>query len=76
VVVNRQEVFRRRAARSTLVTMAKAIAQNSAFVGVVAGVGILVSGLAGVAVHAAGYMRLERDVEPTSQEAEEPGDTE
>jgi ABC-type uncharacterized transport system permease subunit len=75
-VVNRQEAFRRRAARSTLVTIAKAIAQNSAFVGVVAGVGILVSGLAGVAVHTTAYMRLERDVEPTSQEAEDPGDTE
>ena len=76
VVVNRQEVFRRRAAGSTLVTIAKAIARNSAFVGVVAGVGILVSGLVGVAVHATANMRLERDVEPTSQEAEEPGDTE
>jgi hypothetical protein len=40
------------------------------------GWGILVSGLAGVAVHTTAYMRLERDVEPTSQEAEEPGDTE
>ena len=65
--------------------MITAIAQNSAFVGVVAGfwrilwvagVGILVSGLAGVAVHTTAYMRLERDVEPASQEAGEPGYTE
>jgi ABC-type uncharacterized transport system permease subunit len=76
VVVNRREVFRHRAARSPLVTIAKAIAQNSAFVGVVAGVGILVSGLAGVAVHTTGYMRLERNPPPPLQEAEEPGDTE
>jgi hypothetical protein len=62
-----------------------AIAQNSAFVGVVAGfwrilwvagVGILVSGLAGVAVHTAGYVRLELNPPPPPQEAEEPGDTE
>jgi hypothetical protein len=39
-------------------------------------VGILVSGLAGVAVHTTAYMRLERDVEPASQEAGEPGYTE
>jgi hypothetical protein len=45
-------------------------------VGVVARVGILVSGLAAVALYTVGCMRLERDVDPTSQEAEEPGDTE
>jgi hypothetical protein len=45
-------------------------------VGVVARVGILVSGLAAVAVYTVGCMRLEREVDPTSQEAEEPGDTE
>jgi hypothetical protein len=44
--------------------------------GVVARVGILVSGLAAVALYTVGCMRLERDVDPTSQEAEEPGDTE
>jgi hypothetical protein len=71
--------------RSTLVTIAKAIAQNPAFIGVVAGfwhilrvagVGILVSGLAAVVVYPVGYTRLEPDVDATSQEAEEPGDTE
>jgi hypothetical protein len=39
-------------------------------------VGILVSGLAGVAVHTAGYVRLELNPPPPPQEAEEPGDTE
>jgi hypothetical protein len=56
-----------------------------AFVGVVAGfwhilwiagVGLLVTGIAGVAVQSAGYTRLERDQEPTPQEGEEPSDTE
>jgi hypothetical protein len=55
-----------------------------AFVGVVAGfwhilwiaaVGMLASGIVAVAVHSAGYVRLEREQEPTPQEAEEPGDT-
>jgi hypothetical protein len=32
--------------------------------------------LVGVAVHSAGYWRVERDQMPTPQEAEEPGDTE
>jgi hypothetical protein len=38
----------------------------------IAGVAVLVSGLAGVAVHSAGYMRLERDQGPTPP-ADEPG---
>jgi hypothetical protein len=74
VVVNRQEVFRRRRTRSVLVAIAQSVAQACAFVGVVAGfwhilwiagVGILASGIAGVAVHSAGYWRLERDQGPT-----------
>jgi hypothetical protein len=57
----------------------------SAFVGVVAGfwhilwvagVGMLVSGIVAVAVHSAGYVRLERDQAPTPPEAEAPGDSE
>jgi hypothetical protein len=68
VLVNRQEAFRRRAATSGLVETARVVGQVCAFVGVVAGfwhilwiagVGILVSGIVGVAVHAAGYWRLE-----------------
>ena len=59
--------------------------QTSAFVGVVAGfwhilwiagVGMLASGIVGVAVHSAGYLRLEQDQAPMAQEGEEPGDTE
>jgi fatty acid desaturase len=85
VMVNRQEAFRRRRARSILVAIAQVVAQTCAFVGVVAGfwhilwiagVGILATGLVGVAVHSAGYWRLERDQAPTPQEAEQPGDTE
>ena len=69
VLVNRQEAFRRRATRSALVETARVVGQVCAFVGVVAGfwhilwiagVGMLVSGLVGVAVHSAGYWRLER----------------
>jgi hypothetical protein len=47
----------------------------------IAGVGILVSGLVGVAVQSVGYWRLERDrllqqdQKPPPQEGEEPGGT-
>jgi hypothetical protein len=70
--------------RSVLVEIARVVAQVCAFVGVVAGfwhilwiagVGMLASGLVGVAVHSAGYVGLERDQEPPPQEVEEPGDT-
>jgi hypothetical protein len=85
VIVNRQEAFRRRATTSVVVNIAKSVAQTCAFVGVVAGfwhilwiagVGMLASGLVAVAVHSAGYWRLERGQAPTPQEAVEPGDTE
>jgi hypothetical protein len=36
---------------------------------------MLVSGLIAVAVHAAGYLDLQRDQTPTVQEARAPGDT-
>jgi len=39
-------------------------------------VGMLASGIVGVAVHSAGYLRLEQDQAPMAQEGEEPGDTE
>ena len=42
----------------------------------IAGVALLASGLLAVAVHSAGYWRLERDQQPTLQEAEGPSDTE
>jgi hypothetical protein len=86
VIVNRQEAFRRRRAKSVLVAIAIAqvVAQTGAFVGVaagfrhilwIAGVGILAGGLVGVAVHSAGYWRLERDRGPTPQDGGAPGDT-
>ena len=68
VVVNRQEAFRHRMTRSVLVRIAQVVAQLCAFAGVVAGfwhimwtagVAMLAAGLAAVAVHSAGYARLE-----------------
>lgn len=70
VMVNRQEVFRRRWTPSVSVTIAQVIAQSAAFVGIVAsfwhidwiaGVAFLAAGLVGVLVHSAGYWRLEGD---------------
>jgi hypothetical protein len=85
VLVDRQEAFRRRVTKSVLVEPARGVGQVCAFVGVVggfwhilwiAGVGMLAGGIVGVAVHSAGYVRLERDQQPAPQQAEEPGDTE
>lgn len=73
VLVNRQEVFRRRRTKSVLVSVTQVVAQLCAFVGVaagfwhilwIAGVGILAAGLAAVAVQSAGYTRVERDQKP------------
>jgi hypothetical protein len=84
ILVNRQEAFRRRASNSVLVAIGKVVAEVCAFVGVVAGfwhilwiagVALLASGLVAVAIHSAGYWRLERDQQPTLQEAEGTGDT-
>jgi hypothetical protein len=70
MLLNRQEVFRRRAADSRLVGVTKAAGQLSAIVGLVAGfwhiswvagVALLAAGLVGVLVHAAGYVRLEHN---------------
>jgi hypothetical protein len=70
LMLNAQEAFQRRVARSLFVDIVKAVAQSSAFVGVVAafwhidwiaGLAILISTAAGVAVHSAGYWRLIRD---------------
>jgi Phage Terminase len=86
-----RRVFRRRMTKAVLVEAARVVAQLCAFVGVVAGfwhitwiagVGVLASGLVGVAVQSVGYWRLERDrllgrdQQPTPQEGEEPGGTE
>jgi len=75
-LVNRQEAFRRRRTRSVLVSITQVVAETCASAGVVAGfwhilwiagVGMLASGLVAVAVHSAGYVRLERDQEATPQ---------
>jgi hypothetical protein len=85
VVVNRQELFRRRRTRSVLVTGTQVVAQLCAFVGAVAGfwhilwiagVGILAAGLVAVGVHSAGWWGLERDQPPTLEDAQHPGDAE
>jgi hypothetical protein len=84
VLVNRQETFRRRRTSSRIVAVARATAQASAFVGVVAGfwhihwiagVGVLVSALVAVGVQSAGVTRLELGERPASratEAAEEP----
>jgi hypothetical protein len=68
VLVNRQETFRGRRTSSRIVAVARAVAQASAFVGLVAGfwyihwiagVGVLVSALVAVGVHSAGFTRVE-----------------
>ena len=90
VLVNRQETFRRRRTPSRTVAVARATAQGSASVGLVAGfwhvhwiagVGVLVSALVAVGVHSAGFTRLELGERPASrgaadaaEEPEEPGD--
>jgi hypothetical protein len=76
VLVNRQEVFRRRVTKAVTVEVARVVAQLSAATGVVAGfwhirwiagLAVLVSGLVGIGVHSGGYVRLE---------LKEPGDPE
>lgn len=83
VMVNRQEIFRRRATTSTVVKIAKPVAQACAFAGVVAGfwhimplagAGVLVSGVLGMAVHSAGYVQLEKDGGALEQGTEDPGE--
>jgi Na+(H+)/acetate symporter ActP len=86
VLVNRHETFRRQRTSSRIVAAARATAQASAFVGVVAGfwhihwiagVGVLVSALVAVGVQSAGTTRLELGERPPSRAAdaaEEPGD--
>jgi len=70
LVLNRQEEFRRRASKSPLVGLAKAVAQGSAFVGItaafwhmsmIAGIVFLAVGFVAVGVHPSGYVRLEYD---------------
>ena len=89
ILVNQQETFRRRRTSSRIVTVARATAQASATVGVIAGfwhihwiagVGVLVSALVAVGVQSAGITRLELGERPASraaeaaEEAAKPGD--
>jgi hypothetical protein len=85
VLLNRQEAFRRRRAKSVLAEGARVVAQNLALVGVaagfwhihwIAGVGMLVGSLVGLVAYATGYTRLERDQGPRRQEGDEPSNTE
>jgi cation transport ATPase len=75
VMVNRQEAFRGRRTPSVMVTVALAVGQSAAFVGIVAGfwhitwiagVTFLVAGLVALGIHSAGFWRLEQTQEPTS----------
>ncbi|MFF0345677.1 hypothetical protein [Kribbella sp. NPDC004875] len=70
LVLNRQEAFRRRVTRSRLVSVAKAVAQGSAFVGIAAafwhisipaGVTFVLVAFVAVGVHSSGYTHLEYD---------------
>jgi Na+(H+)/acetate symporter ActP len=79
VLVNQQETFRRRRTSSRIAAVARATAQASATVGVVAGfwhihwiagVGVLVSALVAVGVQSAGVTRLELGERPASRAAE------
>jgi hypothetical protein len=65
-MLNQQEVFRERATRTKVVDIAKAVGQLAAFIGVVAAfwhitwiAGVVLAASAGLAVHSAGWSRLE-----------------
>ena len=75
VLVNRQEAFRGRRTTSVSVTLARAIAQLAAFVGLVAafwditwvaGMTFLVVSLVAVGVHSAGFWRVESPRSPAT----------
>jgi hypothetical protein len=68
VLVNRQEAFRGRRTTSVIATIAQAVAQTAAFVGMVAGfwhitwvagATFLAAGVVAVGVHSAGWWRVE-----------------
>jgi hypothetical protein len=74
ILVNRQEAFRGRRTTSVLVTLARAIAQLAAFVGIVAGfwhitwvAGVtFLAALVAVGVHSAGFWRVESPRPPAT----------
>ncbi len=68
ILLNRQELYRHRLARSRVVIVAQSLAMGTAFAGIVttfwevswiAGVGLLVSASVAMFVHSAGYVRVE-----------------
>ena len=68
VLVTHQENFRQRASRSTLVEVGRGIGQLAAAIGIgagfwhiswTAGIAIIVAACFGIAIHSAGYSRLE-----------------
>jgi hypothetical protein len=79
ILVNRQENFRGRRTNSKLVTIGEGVAQGAASIGFVAGfwhihwiagVGVIVSALIGIAIHSAGFWRLELAVGSAPEEPE------
>jgi uncharacterized membrane protein len=75
VMVNRQEVFRRRRTTSVTAVIAQVVAQMAAVVGIaaafwhinwVAGVCFMATALVGVGVHSAGWYRVELSRKPGS----------
>jgi hypothetical protein len=81
IMVNRQETYRRRMTSSVLVLVAQQISLGLGFVGVVAGfwhimtiagIAILVGAILGVAVHSAGYVRVEVEDAQATPDAEPP----
>jgi hypothetical protein len=81
ILLNQHEIRRRRTASSVLVLVAQQVALGLGFVGVVAGfwhimtiagIAILVGAGVGLAVHGAGYARLEEEDGQATQGAEQP----
>jgi hypothetical protein len=78
LMLNRQETYRRRATKSVLARVARASSLGLGFTGVVAGfwhimtiagVAVLIGGILGLAVHSAGFVRVEEE------DAQATGDT-
>jgi cation transport ATPase len=79
MMVNWQETYRQREAKSGLVQVARSVAYTAAYTGVVAGfwhmmpiagIGVLVFSALGLAVHTSGFVRVEQDDAKTPPEAE------
>lgn len=83
IMLNRHETYRRRMTSSVVVLVAQQVALGLGFVGVVAGfwhimtiagIAILVGAILGVAVHSAGYVRVEEEDAQANQGAEQPSE--